>query len=428
MCYGCSTNIPENQTIIAVPVYGQSLALGEEAKLITNFDTLSEKYDHRILTEDLDESFGFYSESLFKQKLKKILCDHKRTFEISCYGMGEYLIQQWKKNPAKYNNYLLCTFAEGSGSTAISELSKGSSSYDKLLKELQIAYELAQKRHCKFIVPAFCWMQGENDLVWGTGKDYGKKLIQFRSDFNNDIKKITHQKEKVKCILYQTSCLSIAQDTFKMNRYNCPQTMVPEAQMELVRDNNDFSASNPSYPYSITREYVHLNGESQKAIGYKEGVALMELFDNKKNKGLTPKRFDINNNTITISFNIPCPPLEFDTISVRKIDNYGFSVIMPNNKNILSKVILKNDKIYLICSESPLKAKVRYAVNGIYWKSGNRNGPRGNLRDSQGDTMKCIINRNLVRLDDWCYIFDISATSLSKQGSPNCILQNVPTQ
>jgi hypothetical protein len=176
--------------------------------------------------------------------------------------------------------------------------------------------------------------------------------------------------------------------------------------MELIRDNNDFVASGPTYPYTIMREYAHLDGISQKRMGYLEGISLSKLLNNQKHTGLIPLKTTVHRNTIIVSFNIPCPPLVLDTIAVSKSDNYGFSVITPNNQNILKKTLLYNNKIYLICSKTPTKVKVRYAVNGAYWKSGNKHGPRGNLRDSQGDSYKCKINNKIYRIDNWCYLFD----------------------
>ncbi len=405
LCYSCRKITKDGDKIIAVPVYGQSLALGEEASLVTNFDTLKEKYNHKICTENLDENFGYFSTTIFRQKIKRWIHDNKRTFENSCYGMAEYIVSKWQQESSK-SNLILCTFPEGQGGSGIDSFGRGTSSYKKLINEIKNAYNIAKDNKCAFIVPAFCWLQGENDLVWNTGSNYKKKLIQLRNDFERDVKEITHQRENIKCILYQTSCLSISEDTFQMNEYECRQTIVPQAQMELVRDDKYFVASGPTYPYSTMREYVHLDGISQKRMGYLQGISLFKLLKNKKHSGLIPKQTIIHNDTITVSFNIPYPPIVLDTIEVAKVNNYGFSVITPNNQNILKKVLLDNDKIYLICSRIPRKVKVRYAVNGTYWKCGNKQGPRGNLRDSQGDFYKCNIKNKTYRIDNWCYMFD----------------------
>ena len=80
-----------HKTVICIPVYGQSLALGEEAVRITDFDSLKIKYDGRIVTECLDYGFGFIDDSVKKQRLKKFLRYRRRSFELSLYTMAEAL-------------------------------------------------------------------------------------------------------------------------------------------------------------------------------------------------------------------------------------------------------------------------------------------------------------------------------------------------
>ena len=138
-----------------------------------------------------------------------------------------------------------------------------------------------------------------------------------------------------------------------------------------------------------------------------EGVAIERLLNGQKNKGLIPNNITTIHDTIVISFNIPYPPLKLDTIHVRKIENYGFSVINFNNKNILKKCWLNEDKIYLLCDTYPIDAKIRYAVNGEYGKRGYINGSRGNLRDSQGDSLTFQISQNIYPLHNWCYMFEM---------------------
>ena len=64
----CSSNTTkttkyEHRTVLCIPVYGQSYALGEEAIRITDFDSLRIKYDGKIVTEHMDHVFGYYDHS-----------------------------------------------------------------------------------------------------------------------------------------------------------------------------------------------------------------------------------------------------------------------------------------------------------------------------------------------------------------------------
>ena len=61
----------EHRTVLCIPVYGQSYALGEEAIRITDFDSLRIKYDGKIVTEHMDHVFGYYDHSSrIKQYIK----------------------------------------------------------------------------------------------------------------------------------------------------------------------------------------------------------------------------------------------------------------------------------------------------------------------------------------------------------------------
>ena len=87
--------------------------------------------------------------------------------------------------------------------------------------------------------------------------------------------------------------------------------------------------------------------------------------------------------------------------------HYGFSVITRDNRDIVEQVILQDDRVHLICSESPMGCRVRYAINGEKMKSGRLHGPRGNLRDSQGDSITITIQGEPYPIHNWCYQFDM---------------------
>ena len=44
-------------------------------------------------------------------------------------------------------------------------------------------------------------------------------------------------------------------------------------------------------------------------------------------------------------------------------------------------------------------------------KSGRLYGPRGNLRDSQGDSIKITIQNETYPIHNWCYQFDMPIES-----------------
>ena len=401
---GCDHKESKRKMVLAIPVYGQSLALGEEAIRITDFDSLTEQCHHLVLTENLDEKFGYLSDSHIKQWLKKIIHDRHRAFELSIYGMAEE-VTHYFQTKGYGDGVMLCTFPGGKGQTGIEAMSKGTDPYQKFLNEIKGAYEKAKDNGWNFMVPAFCWMQGEDDIVWDKSKNYKKDLKQFQTDLSNDIKSITHQSQPVVCICYQANCLTLSK-SYQNDRFEMKETSVPEGEMELIKEDSLFMASGPTYPYSFVEERVHIDGISQKRLGHLAGLSVIRLLEAHPSKGLIPEKWMIDGNTVEITFNVPSPPLVFDTVAVSKAANYGFSVIDSGNQNILQQVVLQGNNVMLYCNKSPQGCRVRYAVNGMKGKSGHEFGPRGNLRDSQGSTLTTTIRSKTYPLDNWCYQFD----------------------
>lgn len=400
-----------HKVIICIPVYGQSYALGEEAIRITDFDSLRINYNGRIVTEQLDYSFGYFDPtSRLKQFIKRLFHYDKRSFELSIYGMAESLVSKIGEDT------IFCIFPGGLGMQPIKKLMKGSSPYHKFIEEINCAYKNAQERGWGFNIPAICWMQGESDIVDYPGTDYKTLLKQIYQELNEDIKSITHQSNDIRFICYETNVITKGKK-YKPNHFNGTEAQTPQAQMELIRDDSVFWASGPMYPYSYVNESLHPDGISQKRFGYLVAESVIDLLHHEKRFiGVVPIKTDIKENEVRILFNVPCPPLYFDTVSVRKINNYGFNVIRKDNVDIISNVKLDGDTVIIKCKDSPIGCKIRYAVNGEFMKSGWRIGPRGNLRDSQGDYIQIDILGKVYSLHNWCFQFDYN---LSKKYNLN---------
>ena len=377
----------EHKTVLCIPVYGQSLALGEEAERITNFDSLADYANGRIVTENLDHNYGYFDNNDLKQFAKKMVNYQKRSFELSIYNMAKHLAD------ATGSDTLICIFPGGQGATAIANLSKGTIPYQRFIKNIQSAYETAQERGWDFIIPAICWMQGESDIVDYPDTDYKQMLAKIWKDMNTDIRQLTGQKDSIRFICYQANSLSRAEH-FNASNFQCKETEVPQTFVELLRDDNRFWASGPTYPYSCVNEKIHIDAIGQQSIGVLEARSVLGIIRGKERfKGLIPLNITIRDTIVTIHMNVPCPPLVIDTVQTNKADNYGFSVINHQNKNIVQSIVLGDDSVMIHCSEVPIDCRIRYAVNGDYMKSGNLHGPRGNIKDSS---------------NNWCYMFDIS--------------------
>ena len=367
-----------HKVVVCIPVYGQSYALGEEATRITDFDSLKLKYDGRIVTEQLDYTFGYFDHSSqFKQWVKRMLHYDKKAFELSVYRMAETLAQSLGEDT------VVCIFPGGHGMNTIQQLMKPAEPYIKFIEEIQTAHNKAVEREWEFFVPAVCWMQGESDIVEYPDYDYKAYFYRMYHDLNTDIKNVTHQKDDIRIICYQTSTITKGL-RYKPNNYDATEPRTPTAQMELIRDDSLFWVSGPTYPYDYVNESLHIDAIGQQGIGTLAAKsALGILRKEKRHIGLVPMAYHVEGNDIRIDFNVPCPPLCFDTI------------IRPDGADIVSDVMIDNNSVVIRCTESPDKCRLRYGINGEFLKGGRKVGPRGNLRDSQ----KTVPN--------WCLMFEI---------------------
>ena len=315
--------------------------------------------------------------------------------------MAEYLVSQLGEDT------VVCIFPGGKGMSPIDSINKPNNVYRKFLFEIEHAYNKSKERGWVFYVPAICWMQGESDIIDYTKYDYKNKLKQFCKDINKDIKDITNQTIDIHLICYQSNAISKAEN-FDQYDYNCIETKTPMAIVNLLKEDSLFWASGPTYPYSFVNESLHIDGISQKLIGNLHALSALDIIrGNKKRYGLIPLQAVTIGNDISIKLNVPCPPLVFDTTTVNKVRHMGFCVINHLGKDILNDIFINGDNVILRCSESPQGCKARYAINGEKMKSGNKNGPRGNLRDSQGEKKRVMISKETYPLHNWCYQFDI---------------------
>ena len=400
------TTVYDHKVVICIPVYGQSYALGEEAIRITNFDSLRIKYDGRIVTEHMDYVFGYFDHSSrLKQYVKRLLHYDRKAFELSLYSMAEVLVPRLGKDT------VICIFPGGHGMTTITQLMKPVDPYEKFIEEIAYAHQKAIDRGWEFYIPAVCWMQGESDIAEYPDTDYKALFHQMYNNLNTDIKNITHQKNDIQIICYQTSAITKG-ERYKLNNYDAQEPRTPTIQMEMIRDDSVIWASGPTYPYHFVREALHIDAIGQKSIGSLAALSALMIIRHKTPSiiGLMPLDFMVSENQIRIPFHVPCPPLCFDTTAVKKADNYGFNVIRKDNIDIISSVSINQDTIIINCKESPIGCKIRYAVNGEYMKGGCQSGPRGNLRDSQGNDKTVVIEGKTYPLHNWCYMFDYLCT------------------
>ena len=229
--------------------------------------------------------------------------------------------------------------------------------------------------------------------------NYRQILKQFAIDVNKDVKRITGQQRDVKIIGYQSCCLTKCYK-FNPTDYDCYEISIPQAQMQLIREDSLFVSGTPVYHLDFVNDRLHLDGKSQTVVGRYNAAAVLDIVRwGDSNRGLYPVKVKSEGKAAIIEFNNSGGKLAFDTINVNKVKNYGFSVITPDNRDIAKRVGILNDNIVIECSDNTKGCKVRYGANGEKNKSGRLVGARGNL-------VRC----NAAKLPAWCYMFDEATT------------------
>ena len=386
----CQKEKEETKVVVCVPVYGQSLGMGEDSEIVTDIDNMSERHDYRILSEGLGTRFGYYEDSGIKQWTKRLIRYKKRRFENSSFAMAELLGDSLGKDTA------ICIFAGGQGGTAITQMIKGSDPYGRFLDNIRRSYNAAHEKGLEFVIPAICWMQGESDMFDYTRVDYKRLLKQFAQDVDKDVKAITGQKRQVKIVCYQSCCLPICR-RYKPLNYDCYEATIPQAQLDLIREDSQFVAGTPVYPFTFIRQRLHLDGKSQQEVGKRNALAVLDIIRNRTSRrGLYPTTVTTEGKMITVKYNNGRHPLKADTVSMPKKPHYGFTVITKDNRDICKSVITTADSIIIVCSEPVDGCKLRYAVNGTKGKAGKQTDHGGNIKTVKDG------------MSNWSYMFSQS--------------------
>lgn len=400
--------------VIMIPIFGQSLSIGAAA---TPVITKQSKYPGAIMfssgIEAAQKDVSYFTEFVPLQERERGMTeDSAGTGETVASGCAEKIIEllQLENGINCYSNYWenhkILFVTCGAGSKTIAQLM--ADYYQGLIHSVQGGKNVANNKGWNLFVPAVIYIQGETDQKTENTNlaTYKQSLIDFANKINADVKNITRQTQDVKVIMYQTCSQNIV-STIKYPTFTNTAMDIPTAQMELVRDNDMFVACNPAYILDHSeKEMIHLSAVGEKMMGAYCGISLHSVIcKNEKIKGLTPNNFSVEGNNIKIKYNVPAPPLCFNTSFVKEVENMGFSVIDSSDNNIISNVSVFDDEVTIECTKSPIGCKLYYGFNGTAYRDGRKEGSRGNLCDSADKIYNAKIDNKEYALSNYSYSF-----------------------
>lgn len=379
--------------IVGFNSYGQSLSDGGDGGLPNAVISTTQYYNSIMFNlgvRPLDYHAGQVPTS-FAPLVEK-LSGNTVMGETPCSGASDMFIQAYPQR-----TFQLFGCSSGQPSQTVADLSKGGQYYQRLISNTSTANTLANNIGKSFSMGAIFWTQGTADYTNGTNyDDYYNSLFQLQQDASNDIDSITGQQNSVPFLIGQS-----ADQNRQAASMSNPTAAL--AQLDLAENDPNFTLATPMYLFDYLSDNTHLNDTNYRRLGAYYGYAMKKfLIDGVKNF-IYPLSTQTNSNRITITFNVPVQPLVFDTDKIIDPGAYGFNALDASGNQIKIKSIslISGNAVQIICARQP--SFITYAINGQSKKAGRTQGPRGCLRDSQGDS----IVFDGYHLYNWCPIFKI---------------------
>jgi hypothetical protein len=246
------------------------------------------------------------------------------------------------------------------------------------------------------------YTQGEADYSSNTAHDfYLFSMESLRSSIDVDAKAISGQKNNVKMICYQVG-------THKA--YSRTRPVIALAQLQASINYLDIHMACPMYMMTYnSSDNVHLTSPSSKILGFYYGLAYKRVIvEGQDWQPLRPISKYKQGKIANIKFHVPVGKLVLDTTTVTQNTNYGFSLFTAVGVEIVisSVEITGPDTVRIVAAtDIPAGAVLQYAFYGA-GISGSVNGPRGNLRDTQGDSIVFDPTGLNYPAHNWCVMFE----------------------
>ena len=315
-------------------------------------------------------------------------------------GFANYAIKSAiEKNGIKPSDHVLFSSACGASGTPIEDLSKGSDWWNQqFLPHIHGAYPLNNNTSIQCV----CWLQGEANSgdngasYQRTRQQYKTLLLQLLNDINAETDQITLQTTPTIMLSYQHSSYA------KLNNGGTQLGVLDACKQD---DRIYFVA--PTYAFPHLPDKLHLTSVSYKWLGAYFGRAYQQMmFDKIKPKSIKPLSALYQANKVTVTFDVPHAPLQFNTHRLAQTQNFGFAVKKSNGilYTITSVEIIDAVKVVITCSENiSTSSVVRYALD---YNTDLKEGATGNLFDSCADTV--VIEGEEKPMQYACPHFEIS--------------------
>ncbi len=326
-------------------------------------------------------------------------------YETPCGGATDCVKQLIKEeNGIEYTQqkYQLLGTACGEGGMSIASLS---TTYlnDNLKPAITNAFNLAQSQGLTYGMPLMGWAHGEQD----NKPSVGTTIQQYKGGMQSLIGLVDAHLKTLDPNLSLEGLITTQLCSFKTSGRSEPHIELAIYQAATEPNSNIYLAC-PLYIFDYADGY-HITGVSSKWMGGYIGLVHKRvLVDGEDWKPVHPISHVKQGRILEVKFHVPVQPLVFDTSHIALNTNYGFSLVDGANNplSISSVVITQGDTVKIIAVDPiPSGAKLRYAWTPSA-QPNRSTGPRGNLRDSQGNDLIFDPDGINKPLHNWCPIFE----------------------
>ena len=291
-------------------------------------------------------------------------------------GMGNTLSSLWASRGL--GEYVTAHAEFGWSGHCLVDIDKqgGKRAYPASLNEARVWMTLAAKANKTFGYGGITLTHGECDA---NNPNYGAGVYRLWQDYNADLKAITGQEGDIPMFVSQQSTIPGAGGS------------AVQIWQQGTLHPGQIVCTGPKYPYQYLRDNLHLPAPGYERLGQKYA----EVFDLVVNRKIAwnpvqPNKISRTGTTITLGFDVPNPPLVWDThvsaphqqANTEWALGKGFEVTSAQGAKLrIASVAVQGDGVVITLAQDPgaTKVTVAYAVTP---DGGSAEGLRGQLRDS----------------------------------------------